>query len=115
MPRMTKQLLFSQAYLGLQAQEWKRAVAEDGTCCYRTPEGLKCAIGHSIPDDKYFPSLERMSLCNILRSCKIHTKLLDFAIRLQKIHDLAADSNFKVSLEIFADKEGLFIPFEPRP
>lgn len=28
-------------------------------CCYRSPTGEKCAIGHLIPDDLYNPSLER--------------------------------------------------------
>lgn len=33
--------------------------ATDGqTCLYRTPDGLKCAIGCHIPDDKYDPKME---------------------------------------------------------
>jgi hypothetical protein len=28
------------------------------TCMYRTPEGLRCAAGCLIPDDRYSPSLE---------------------------------------------------------
>lgn len=35
-----------------------RAATYMRQCMYRTPEGLKCAIGCLIPDDKYCPSME---------------------------------------------------------
>lgn len=37
---------------GLQGQEWMRSMANDGSgCSYRGEGGLKCAVGHLIPDD----------------------------------------------------------------
>lgn len=38
----------------------KRAT-ENETCMYRTPEGLKCAVGVLIPDDLYHPSMDKAS------------------------------------------------------
>jgi len=31
-------------------------------CCYRTPDGLKCAVGILIPDDRYEPDMEGLVL-----------------------------------------------------
>jgi hypothetical protein len=33
----------------------------DGTCSYRTPHGLKCAVGHLIPDAAYSPWMDKGS------------------------------------------------------
>jgi hypothetical protein len=34
------------------------AISEDGRCCYRTPEGLRCGIGGIIPNKLYKKTME---------------------------------------------------------
>lgn len=49
---MTAQEAFTKCVTGLAAQEWVRSV-QYGTCLYRGPKGLKCAVGQLIPDNVY--------------------------------------------------------------
>lgn len=35
-----------------------RPAAEDGTCKYRTADGLMCAVGCRIPDEAYSPLMD---------------------------------------------------------
>lgn len=39
-------------------QQGRRAADSRGQCYYRTPEGLRCAIGCRIPDERYTPEIE---------------------------------------------------------
>ena len=58
---LTQQEIFNKAYAGLKAQGFNRAVRDTGPlaiCQYRGEDGLKCAIGHLIPDEKYEEGLE---------------------------------------------------------
>ena len=59
---MTRQDLFDTVVRHLRAQK-QRAVAKQGRsmCAYRTPDGLKCAIGCLIPDELYDPLFEGKS------------------------------------------------------
>src|SRR5687767_5712675 len=54
---MDKQTIFNAMWTGLSGQGWKRSIA-DGSCLYRGPGGLKCAVGHLIPDALYDPGME---------------------------------------------------------
>jgi hypothetical protein len=46
------QQVFDKAWEGMRSQNWQRATGSDGLGCeYHTPDGLKCAIGHIVPDD----------------------------------------------------------------
>lgn len=40
-------------------KQGKPAVNESGLCLYRTADGLMCAIGALIPDDKYHPKIDQ--------------------------------------------------------
>lgn len=53
---MTDQELYNKVKAHLLAQRTKAMYGN--MCRYRTPDGLKCAIGCLIPDDKYNPSFE---------------------------------------------------------
>ena len=54
-PYSNLQEIFNIAYLGLAKQNWRRAMSiTDGgrpACAYRGNDGLKCAIGHCVPDE----------------------------------------------------------------
>jgi len=58
-------------------------------CAYRTDQGLKCAIGCLIPDDKYDPKMEGKDIRYLQR---VHPDLLPkvdskFLTELQMAHD----------------------------
>jgi hypothetical protein len=53
------QEIFNKGYLGLQSQGFKQSIEEGcSACAYKTASGLKCAVGHVIPDEEYYISFE---------------------------------------------------------
>jgi hypothetical protein len=56
-----KQKFFDTGVLGIRRQG-QRAVSE-GSCVYRSPSGLKCFVGHNIPDSAYTPNMENSIPC----------------------------------------------------
>lgn len=111
------QQLFNKSYLGLKAQGFERSVLpfRNRTCVYRGPRGLKCAIGHCIPDEEYSPSLEGYGASNI---CVL--EILDrhfpghhvgLPALLQSIHDLAnSPQGMDEGLRRVANQFGLEVP-----
>ncbi len=59
---MTRQEAFDKMATGLAGQNFRRSMNPDGKCAYRNPAGLKCAIGHLIPDEKYSPKMDSSSM-----------------------------------------------------
>jgi len=62
----------------------------DGRCRYKTPDGLKCAIGIFIPDDKYKLEFEGRSIYSLERGCEVvfsGEADVRFASDLQSAHD----------------------------
>jgi hypothetical protein len=59
---LTRQELFTNAVVGLAAQNWVKSSSSEspGDCLYRGPGGLKCAVGFSIPDESYTRDIEGM-------------------------------------------------------
>jgi hypothetical protein len=75
---MTGQQIFDQVVRGLALQGQRSygeiLVGDDLTakhslqgsyCMYRSPEGLKCAVGQILPDWVYDPRMEGMSWCSL--------------------------------------------------
>ena len=58
MQPLTEQQVYNNALFGMRGQNYEPSHA-GGACLYRGPRGLKCAIGHSIPDDIYCPEMDR--------------------------------------------------------
>ena len=55
---MNRQEFFNEAYLGLINQmKQSRHEDNDKICLYRGPNGLKCAIGHALPDSDLFNTI----------------------------------------------------------
>jgi hypothetical protein len=105
---VTKQETFDHVVRSLIAQG-KRSYHPDVGCMYRGPDGLKCAAGHCIPDDKYDPAMEGMVVVapprmeGLLPSEKRALRLLESALdghdlvlmrELQSAHDSAKDEAF---------------------
>ena len=74
-------------------KQGKRAMRVSGTCLYRTPDGLKCAVGCLIPEEMYSPDMEENVVTSLLEKFpKLHdvplingfSKLLR---ELQGLHD----------------------------
>lgn len=64
-----------------------RSADIDGTCVYKNEQGLKCAAGCLIPDEKYHPKIEGTKWCKLVGIGyvpKAHVKLIQ---EMQYIHD----------------------------
>lgn len=95
--KLTKQQLFNNAWNGLKSQGWQKSIAIkpyssaiiEGACRYRGPENRRCAIGWSIPDDKYELGMEGSTPSSryIQKAANIPVKLADWAVVLQRVHD----------------------------
>jgi len=118
---LTKQEIFNNAYIGLAKQGWQRAVASDRvTCRFRVKKRdtgvvLCCAIGHSIPDDKYKSTMEECGPKLALENAGVvlHKTVSDNWLRsLQDAHD-TGHSYLKENMESFAEINGLSIPKIP--
>lgn len=110
------QELFNKIYLGLKSQNFeKSAIYENDNlrCLYRGPNGLKCAVGFLVTDEKYNESIEHMSPCDLI--AKKIVELSDIHIiflrEMQSIHDNACDpEDMRLELESYAKDLGLVIP-----
>lgn len=92
---LTQQEIFNKAYRGLKSQNFQQSRPRTlQYCVYRSPDGLKCAIGHLIPDELYTPAMEifsntetTISFNMILEVCGIPAEHASFATKLQQAHD----------------------------
>lgn len=88
--------------------QMKQSRFETGSCKFRGPDGLKCAIGALIPDDKYILKLDVWS--NFKEAFKLAgVDHLDrhFLGGLVSIHDGREPEHWKVCLENLASAYGL--------
>lgn len=90
----TKQSFFDKVVEHLAQQG--RVAEENGSCKYRTSEGLKCAFGIFIPDEAY-PIVEPFEGLSISRLEELgvikftgEVELI-FASTLQRVHDSSPD------------------------
>jgi hypothetical protein len=113
---MNRQQAFDRAVSAL-IEQGEPAYSEFG-CCYRTDGGLKCAVGHLMPEDKYQPGFEGVAASEpqILRAAGISAASANFLEALQDTHDGPAEEGltdgawveaFKKRARIVADDFGL--------
>jgi hypothetical protein len=87
---MNEQEVFDQVVSHLRAQG-KQAVSSDGIgCMYRSPDGLKCAVGCLISDEEYLPQWEGVNLA-ILLNYSDRYNFQNVAGRLQPARQLTID------------------------
>lgn len=122
MKPLTEQDVFNNAYIGMLRQNRRSAKSLHGNqCLYRGPNGLKCAIGHSIPDELYSASMENVAFLHIIRPearfkgskelRKLFANVSDNLIReLQSIHDTVEVHRWKFHLDNLAVRYKLNIP-----
>ena len=58
-PAMTAQQVFDRVATHLFTQGRRATLGLAGGCRYRTPDGLKCAVGCMIPDALYLPEMDK--------------------------------------------------------
>jgi len=83
---MNKADVFYFVIAHLRAQN-KRAANENGSCFYRTPEGLKCAAGCLITDEEYNPEFEGSVWGTIAEHFPRYAGLRRMIGDLQLLHD----------------------------
>lgn len=103
---------FNKVYIHLMTQG-KRSVSEDGKYCrYRGDDGLMCAAGIMIPDEKYTPDMECIPWICICESSKEAEGWLDKDLghQLQNIHDRFPVYEWDSHLKNLATRLGLEVP-----
>ncbi len=113
-----QQSLFDRAVEGLAGQGFRKSFGPGRgltACKYRTG-GLKCAIGHLIPDSKYNPVFEVMGLAGVLEDAPDIAAPIDSPTwcwfkSLQAAHDTAdSPGDMRRRLTNFAQKRNLALP-----
>lgn len=86
---MTPQEIFDTVAIHLLNQKQKSANS-DGDCFYRSPYGLRCAVGAILPDDCYNPKMEGRVASHLYQFSNVPQYIIDNSLlleHLQTIHD----------------------------
>ncbi len=87
------QELFDKMWKGLEGQGWRRSTTSQGECKYDNGAGLRCAVGHCIPQKRTRDRLDNFSGSSIIEltsSGKMvieSPKVLNFLKDAQREHD----------------------------
>lgn len=112
----TLQQVFDDAYRGLAAQGFTRSTKDDSIfsgCQYRGHDGMRCAIGMCIPDDRYDPMFDDCpSLATVVNRSGVFGDIrLEALAQLQVAHDKGdTPLEMRERLANFASAHGLTIP-----
>ncbi len=93
-------------------------------CVYKSPSGLKCAVGCLIPSNLYRPEMENMSLSKLLGQDVLELVERDkhgwpkgdqacLLRRLQQVHDRQHPSTWNHHLAVIARNYDLKLELEP--
>lgn len=121
MTQLQRQIVFDIAAEALLKQGKKSCDVDGDLCLYRGPNGVRCAIGHLIPDAQYSPMMEGEPVRSLPvieitnKGSVIKLDDLDFLARLQNdIHDRVDECSFvgdlKEAVSKFAETHCLDIP-----
>ena len=87
----TEQAVFDVCALHLLTQN-KRSVDVSDNCMYRSPCGLKCAIGVIISDEEYAEDMEGNPIATLLFRRDLEDHKYESLLRdIQRVHDMNAD------------------------
>ena len=113
---MTHKEAFDAVKTHLLTQNVQAYNPDNSVCQYRTPKGLKCAIGCLIPDSEYGPHFESMSLSGVQLACPSLRGLdYDFLSDLQRLHDGNTPRTWPMMLDDFEDQYSELIETNERP
>lgn len=102
--KFTAQEVFDKVANHLLTQNKKSIDEGLDECLYRSPDGLKCAIGCLIPDDMYKEEMEGAYIH--FRAKEEHEKLLR---ELQQLHDRKHPKQWRTALAVLATKHKLSV------
>lgn len=112
---MSQQEIFDKVWTGLKGQGFERSVNKENRCVYRGQNGLKCAAGHVLPDEKYDVDYDNGNGYNVT-AIDWFTKTfsideLNLLHRLQQIHDQDGrpEGGLEAALRDYAKEEELTI------
>ena len=89
---------FNTMVRGLAAQGWKQAIDAAGICAYRTSDGLRCAVGHLLDEDRanrLCGSIAELDMIADLGLCDISYFEYEFLRQAQLKHDSKDVSTMK--------------------
>ena len=105
------QAIFDTVAVHLLTQNKPSVSKMSNKCMYRSDEGLKCAIGCLIPDEKYSPAFEGRTISGHGATTMLPDVYknadLNFLTELQHLHDCRIPSSWKKELYYFASQHGL--------
>jgi len=108
---MNKQEIFDKVATHLLTQMEKSGHIVTSSCLYRSPNGLKCAIGCLIPDELYDPEFEGKTVIDLpidlLKTIGINDDHVYLLRVLQTVHDCNQPSDWKEELRLIAKINGL--------
>jgi hypothetical protein len=126
---LSNQEIFNKVYVHLLAQGRKSEEKDAGSCAYRSPEGLSCAVGCLIQDEFYSLGFEGLSIAAATctdpdsKDKALLKALTDSGIdvilsrkllcELQDIHDNSSPELWRTHLEGLAQELGLTVPEMP--
>lgn len=83
---MERQEMFTKAYLGLEAQGFKKCVGVDGACQFNDPNGLHCAVGHIVSVPQSMNEKNLTAIGHVFPELNI-SENFGFLNALQSAHD----------------------------
>ena len=108
---MTNQEAFDAMVRHLAKQGERCTSGELGDdCCYRGPNGLKCAVGALIPDEEYSPDFEDSTadVSAVALACPTLNGIdVDMLGHAQFVHDVSEVHNWRRGMRSVADIHGL--------
>lgn len=112
---MNKQEIFNTVVTHLRKQN--RQALSGNRCCYKTPDGDKCAVGCLIPDEHFYPEMNDAGVVSALmwsidfpiqlHWMRSHESLLK---DLQKLHDCKLPDYWEEEFTNLAICYGLTVP-----
>src|SRR5215510_14994918 len=103
---LTEQAIFDQVATHLLRQNERAVDSKSLDCMYRTPDGLKCAVGCLITDEEYRPDMEGKTILLLCELGWLHQRFLDhinFLCDLQRVHDCYLPNQWREDLRDIAE------------
>ena len=101
-----RQAVFDLVVAGSRAQP-VRSMDDNDECCYRGPGGIRCFVGHLIPDKDYRPDMEGEPASDVLPLLGFDGDEIDLLDDLQQIHDSYTPEHWEEKFAETADAYGL--------
>jgi len=101
------QPLFDKVLASMRLQGYVRSTGAAEACTYRGDDGLRCFVGHLIPDRSYRPDMEGSTVNMLHESGQVFSTLtyesLEFLEHLQSIHDDEPPTRWEAALADLAE------------